>query len=176
MSRAVGCFSTQSYSIIRKTSFLLCFLLLSSQNKRRFMLQYFLRIWFEFLRRRKRQVIIAESKTTSSVSSPNRFSFSDEPRKCLSINDLKNVNRTLLRSYQDFYKDNQGDDYLVSVSHTEEMEDSVSYEFQLESDSFRRSSISTVEDLSNKVKRDIVKEKINLEDIVKSQIQVGYWI
>ena len=122
------------------------------------------------------QKIVLGSKSPSIVSSPNRFSLNEEPRKSLSIEDLKNVNRTLLRSCHDYYTtDNQSDE---NISLFEETDDNGG-DFQLELGSCRHSSISTVEDLSNRVKSELSgkSDKINpscSNGVVKTQIKVGF--
>ena len=121
------------------------------------------------------QKIVLGSKSASIVSSPNRFSLNEEPRKSLSIEDLKNVNRTLLRSRHDYFTDNHSEE---NISLFEETDDNGG-DFQLELGSCRHSSISTVEDLSNRVKSELngKSDKINpscSNGVVKTQIKVGY--
>ena len=99
-----------------------------------------------------------------------------KPTKSFLIDDLKNVNGTLLRSSrsQDFYLDNhrgREDDDHISIE--EEMDNEAESDFQLDSLEACRSSISTVEDLSIRVKSEIVKENCSRENSsVKTKIQV----
>ena len=104
-----------------------------------------------------------------------------KPKKSFSIDDLKNVNRTLLKSsrIQDVYLDNdrgRGDDDYISIE--EEIDNEPGSEAQLDSlCAWRHSSISTVEDLSTRVKSQIVQENCSRENgSVKAKIQVKYWL
>ena len=91
------------------------------------------------------------------------------------------MNRTLLKSSrsQDFYLDNhrgREDDDHISIE--EEMDNEAGSDFQLDSlEACRHSSISTVEDLSIRVKSEILKENCSRENgSVKTRIQVKYWL
>ena len=102
--------------------------------------------------------MVLGSKATSSSSSLNEISSLEDSNRGrnISIEDLKNINRTLMRSGRDFPHSNESDvdddDQISAVQEINIDNNSYDNDFcQLELRG-KLSSISTIEDLSLKVK------------------------
>lgn len=105
--------------------------------------------------------MVLGSKATSTSSSLNEISLLEDStkRRNISIEDLKNINRTLMRCGRDFPHSNDSDVDDDNIRSDQELENNTNdNEFcQLELRG-KLSSISTIEDLSLRVKSKMERE------------------